>query len=428
MSTIRPSMEPANHLPQLSISERDRRWRAVREKMALRKLDCLLVWSSDIFFGMGIANFRYLTHCGVLGVGGYTIFPLEGSPVVFLGTPNSHMPYHACLGAQSWVEDIRPTPRMEALTTLLKEMGYERASIGLVGFKSTNIAESYTHRAYTELLDQLPYASISDQTALVEEVRLFKSEEEIGMLEESGRLARKCLDAMIDSAGIGVRECELWAEMFRTQVANGGEPHVFILLSSGNLDEEPGVLRRLVHGSAPPIAPTTRRLREGDLVITEFHASYGGYLTAAEFSVFVGDPPRALLDLHEIAVECLNEGFGSFRPGVTLRELLEAIRKPAARAGVDYVELGFHGHGLASPEFPAIVHKPNIDNGVAIRATGSRIGDLELKPGMVFGTNIDIHNPDWKPDVGIMLGDTVLVTENGPRRLVEVPTILPCVR
>jgi Xaa-Pro aminopeptidase len=169
-------------------------------------------------------------------------------------------------------------------------------------------------------------------------------------------------------------------------------------------------------------------LREGDLVITEFHASYGGYLTAAEFSVFVGDPPRALLDLHEIAVECLNEGFGSFRPGVTLRELLEAIRKPAARAGVDYVELGFHGHGLASPEFPAIVHKPNTDIGVAIRATGSRIGDLELKPGMVFGTNIDIHKPGWKPDVGVMLGDTVLVTESGPRRLVEVPTVLPCVR
>ncbi len=47
---------------------------------------------------------------------------------------------------------------------------------------------------------------------------------------------------------------------------------------------------------------------------------------------------------------------------------------------------------------------------------------------MVFGTNIDIHDPRWRSDAGIMFGDTILVTEGAPRRLVGVPTELPCAR
>jgi len=44
---------------------------------------------------------------------------------------------------------------------------------------------------------------------------------------------------------------------------------------------------------------------------------------------------------------------------------------------------------------------------------------------MIFGTNIDIHNPRWKTDVGVMFGDTVQVTSSGGRRLVGIPLDLP---
>jgi hypothetical protein len=44
---------------------------------------------------------------------------------------------------------------------------------------------------------------------------------------------------------------------------------------------------------------------------------------------------------------------------------------------------------------------------------------------MVLGTNIDIHNPRWRTDVGVMLGDTLQVTPQGGRRLVGIPLELP---
>jgi hypothetical protein len=91
------------------------------------------------------------------------------------------------------------------------------------------------------------------------------------------------------------------------------------------------------------------------------------------------------------------------------------MRRPVREAGCSFVELGFHGHGLGSPEFPTVIHasgKGNLD--------GRGIGDMVLEENMVFGLNIDIHNPAWRTDVGVMLGDTVVVTADTPRLLVGV--------
>jgi hypothetical protein len=51
--------------------------------------------------------------------------------------------------------------------------------------------------------------------------------------------------------------------------------------------------------------------------------------------------------------------------------------------------------------------------------------DYVLRESMVFGTNIDLFDPGWKDDVGLMLGDTVVVTPQGGRRLCNVPLELP---
>ena len=88
---------------------------------------------------------------------------------------------------------------------------------------------------------------------------------------------------------------------------------------------------------------------------------------------------------------------------------------------MDYIELGFHGHGLSSPEYPSMAVKTG-------RPEKAGVGSLEIKENMVFATNIDIHDPAWRNDVGIMgPGETVLVTKKGPVKLIGAPASLSIV-
>jgi Xaa-Pro dipeptidase len=47
----------------------------------------------------------------------------------------------------------------------------------------------------------------------------------------------------------------------------------------------------------------------------------------------------------------------------------------------------------------------------------------EFKPGMVFAFNIDLFDPHWKNgETGCVLAETIVVTQEKPRRLHAFPT------
>ena len=403
------------HLPQLSLAERDRRWAGLREAMGRRGLDCLLVWGTDRFYGMGTANLRYLTH--IAAKQGICCFPREGDPLAFVENVHMYHPYGPYLLSQEWMTDVRPVTGMEALAGAVRDLGLARGRIGTVGYGSALRQHIIAYQEYQALEQALPEANLVDATDVLDELRLIKSAEEIGFLERSGRLAAGMVEALLATGRAGARECEVYAEMVRAHIAAGGEPYIFCFFSADPVDDTE---RYLLHARPQPITPTTRPLCAGDLVLAEFHASYGGYLTGVEFSAFVGPPPRELARIHAVAVESLLTGVDRLRPGVPLREVWEAFRRPVEKAGMDYIELGFHGHGLGSPEFPTVVYKPEEPV-----LSGRGLEAFELRAGMVLALNIDVFDPAWRKDVGIMLGNTAVVTEDGPRLLADIPLNFP---
>ncbi len=415
-----PSKAHFGYVPHLSIAERDRRWTELRKRMVLHGLDCLIFYGNDVSWGRGMVNFRYITHfAGAFG--GWAVFPLEGEPVVFSSPPHMNVPYSIYRSLQDWVQDIRPNAGVGSVADYLKQKGLARRRLGVVAYGTPNTTHTLPYHDYVRLTKVLPDALFSDETPLIEEMRLVKSPEEIGFLEKASQIARKKIDAMIEAARPGITEAELWARMIATDISNGGEPQSFNLLTSGNVLEEDEGYKHILHGSEQPGAPTMRPLKNGDVVICEFHTVYGGYMAATEFSVFLGKPPRELVEIHQACIEALEAATKTMKPGNTLRMLWEAMREPAERRGFDFVELGFHGHGLASPEFPSSVYRPG-DGGLA----GPKFSDLPLQENMVLGTNIDIHNPKWRKDVGLQIGDTFHIMSDSPRRLVNIPTEFVC--
>jgi Xaa-Pro aminopeptidase len=289
-----------------------------------------------------------------------------------------------------------------------------------VGFTSTiQTTPTLLDGELRGLTAALPKAELVDFSDALQHMRMVKSEEEIGLMRHAARISRQVLDALVNSARPGATEAEVYAEMIRTQIANGAEPNIFNLLASGPVDHPTEELWHLLHGTDQPTTPTTRPLSEGDLIVTEWHTKFGGYLVHTEYTVHVGERvPQQLLDIWQVSLECLDASRDALRPGVTLREAWEAVRRPCDRAGLDFVELGFHAMGLASPEFPTVIYRPGYGSPAL---DGSRIGDLVLEEGMTFGNNIDLHDPTWKPDVGCMLSDFMVVRDGGAELLVGTP-------
>ena len=347
-------------------------------------------------------------------------FPLVGDPVVWHGVVHMNRPTSMYLSVQEWITDIRTFGGLAPIVDELRSRGLDRSKIGLVGFSSTiQTTPTFLHEDIVNLEKMLPQARLSDASAILQHMRMVKSEEEIEILRGAGKIARKVVDAMINSARPGVTEAELYAEMIRTQIANGGEPNIFNLLASGPVEHPTEELWHLLHGCDQPLTPTTRPLQAGDIVVSEWHTKYGGYRCHTEYTVYLGkQAPKELLDIWAVSVECLQASKEALVAGRTIREAVAIIRKPAERAGLDFVELGFHAMGLASPEFPTVVYREGFGSN---SLNGHNIGDMVLEEGMAFGNNIDLHNSRWKPDVGCMLSDFMVVRPRQAECLIGTP-------
>jgi Xaa-Pro aminopeptidase len=419
----RPTRVPSKHVPQLSTKERDRRWDRARKAMLMAGYDALVFLGNDIYWGMGMANMRYMFQVdSQLGAEG--LFPLSGEPAVWNGVPHMNRPANPYLSLNTWMTDFRTRGGMAAVADELRSRGLERAKLGLVGFSSTiQTTPTLLHQDVLNLKKLLPDADFGDASHLLQDMRMVKSEEEIEILRGAGRIARKVVDAMIEAARPGVPEALVYAEMIKTQIANGGEPNIFNLFSSGPVEHPRNELWHMLHGSEQPIAPTMRPLAEGDLIATEWHTKYGGYRCHTEFSVYLGrKAPKELLNIWNVSVECLEASKEALVAGRTIGESLEIIRKPAVRAGLDWVELGYHAMGTASPEFPTVVYAEGYGSNTL---NGHRIMDMVLEEGMCFGNNIDLHDSRWKPDVGTMLSDFMVVRPKQAECLIGTPTELP---
>lgn len=411
-----------NSLPQLSITERDRRWKAVRNWMAKENIDCILVIGNDLTFGLGMGNFRYLSACAPRH-GGILLFPLNDSPVIFSYPYHMTLPIHPCLLTQSWINEAYEYNDIEQVINVMMERVDSLRKVGLVSGANIIQYENMPYDMYTRIHKLLQGVEVVNASKYLFGLRSIKSEEEISFLRKAGKIHNKVLQAKINTATEGVTEAKVFAAMMGTMLENGAESQGFNLLHSGPING-PGV-KHLLHGLDSNASPSMRLLRKGDTIISENHVSYGGYMTAAELTVCVGQPPKEYQRLYDIGVECLHAALEKLKPGYKLIEAIEAEKAVVKKYGVDWLELGFHGHGLGSPELPEAVFMGSNESKTPKRWKISKEQkEVILEQNMVLGTNIDLFDPAFRPDVGIMFGDCVVVN-NDPELLVNTPQVLP---
>lgn len=386
-----------------SLAERDRRWSLVRVKMAEQGLDGLVLFGMPYNWDAATANARYLCPIGGNAEYNVVVFPAEGDPICMVAVSTMDGYWRI---AQDWVDDVRPRKGTWArsIGDALRESGLASGRIGFDGLPNALDPDGWLPAAvFDELHQLLPEAELTNSEDLMEKVRCIKSPEELSILRTAAAMGDRMLAACGATAAPGVPEAVVYAAMRESMIADGGEEPTLLLWAA---DAAP-----FPH---PFRVPSTRRLAQGDVIITEMHPRYQGYTTHVErtFSV-AADPSREMEHIHEGCVAVFDAGLAAFNAGSSIVTAMKGVEDEMRSRSLDFIELGIHGHGLGSLEYPRFRHHASeVDTGAM-----GRIGD-EFRPGMVFAFNIDLVDPAYMDgQTGAVFAETVVITESGPEVL-----------
>jgi Xaa-Pro dipeptidase len=381
-------------IPQLSIEERDRRYKLVRGEMAKRGIDCLLLPANTGRWEQLQGDSRYLTTIGGFATEVFTVFPREGEVTAYIFNRAAWWKQ-----AQKWVTDVRDGRNQWGQNAVerINEIGLQKGTIGISGLAGLFRAPEgiIPYSSVKAIQDAFPQAKIVNATEMMQEIRAVKSAEEVSMLERSAAIIEKTIEAMVENANPGVSEKELYGAMVHAMLANGGELPTLFFLSAG-----PGL-------SNSSFVPTDYRIQKGDRIIDEIEAKYGGYAAQAVSPVVIGAPDQEYQTMIDISRACFDAILDAMKPGVTFGELFERYRQTVEQEGKGkylWNHPMMHARGLGD-DGPALLGDKDLE----------RFSKIELQSGMTF-----ILKPQVRPAQGKgrgSIGDTVTVTDNGARRL-----------
>ncbi|KUF10981.1 peptidase M24 [Pseudoponticoccus marisrubri] len=226
---------------------------------------------------------------------------------------------------------------------------------------------------------------------LVGALRMIKDKAELAALQASAAVADRAMQAGFAAIRPGLTETQV-AQAMRDSFAEQGAAVAFTLCASGP------------NGAYPHHATGERVLEEGDAIVFDIGAGFGGYPSDITRMAAVGRLPEGYQEVHDVVERAWQAAAAAARPGVKAHAVDDAARKVIADAG--YGEYFVHrtGHGLGLE-----VHEPPY-----LTSSSQTI----LREGMVFSIEPGIYIPGR---FGIRLEDIVILRADG----VEVLSSLP---
>jgi methionyl aminopeptidase len=223
---------------------------------------------------------------------------------------------------------------------------------------------------------------------------IVKSEREIAIMRQAGRIVAIILDILSDKIKPGMKTVELDVLAAREAAERDAVPSFKGYMGYPanlcvSLNDE------IVHG-----IPSGRVIKEGDLVKLDFGVIYQGYQGDAAVTVGVGQISPVAKRLMEATRGALFAGIAEAKDGARLGDISAAIGAYAESYGFSVVrEYTGHGIGREMHEEPQV---PNFG------APG--MGPL-LKKGMTLALEPMVNTGDWR--TGVVPDGWVVYTADG---------------
>lgn len=281
----------------------------------------------------------------------------------------------------------------DELAELIRNRGWGKARIGV-----EMDAHYYTARCHAHLVMGLPGASFSNNGDLVNWARLVKSDAELALMREAGRICSSAMNRAIATMKPGVPQNQVIAEIYHAQTI--GVPGI-----GGDYAAICPLMPVGEGTSTPHLTWSDSPLPANALTMIEIAGSRRGYHAPLTRTIHLGKPPAGIGDVAKAVVEGVDAGLATARPGNTAEAVEAAWQAVLRRHGLKKESRVGYSIGLSYPP----------DWGE--RTVSLRPGDgTELQAGMCFHIQAGLWLQDW----GVAISESFAVTPAGGERLCDV--------
>lgn len=347
-----------------------------------KKLDCTLITNPEDIF--------YLSRCSSGENPGALLIPGSAPPLLIVpeGEAGSLKENKDLPEIRTYLDyDINqkvdvPANLLSQIKEGLRELKTEKEKAGfLLGIEARTLPSLFSREIKREF-GQVEFVDIG---SLLIEMRVIKTPQEIALIKKAAIIAGLGQKTAQENLKEGIREIELYTRIKSAMEVAAGEP----LLVKGDLISGPRTEQ--MGGN-----PTPRKIKEGDLVISDILPKVGGYWADTTRTFVLGNPSPKQKEIIRIVTEALEEGIKSVRPGIKASALDGVVRNFIEKAGYQECFPHHSGHGLGTEHFESPLIIP--------------ANDMELKEGMVFTLEPGIYIPGFG---GVRVEEDVLVTAEG---------------
>jgi Xaa-Pro dipeptidase len=297
----------------------------------------------------------------------------------------NHVPLARNLASDAEVGWGGPSTIATTIEELLRR-GARAGRVGVMGPLPLGYARALESR----------FGAAIDLSSEYARLRLVKSAEELTWFELAARMGDMAIEALRDQIVPGVSERELGAIVEGAYLAHGGVNAIHYFAVNSMDDPQYCVPRQY---------PSTRQVREGDVITTEITANFFEYGAQVLRTFCVGTELNTLYSqLHQVADAAFVSISALLVPGTHAQELVEAGRVIEDAGFTTYDDL-VHGYGggYLAPVLGSLSR------------SNEAVADFVLEENMMLVVQPNVVTTDHQ--AGVQTGECLVVTQNGPRRL-----------
>jgi Xaa-Pro dipeptidase len=274
---------------------------------------------------------------------------------------------------------------LDALVAELDSHGRE----GLVALDERGIAP-----AVRDALRARYGKRILDGAALIDQVRMLKTPEEVRRLARATEAIEAAYEEALRNAHAGMTEFEMALVMDCETMKLGCEP-VFTVIGFGE------------RSALPNAIPSNRRLRPGDIVRFDIGCRADGYYSDIARTAIFGTASNKQREYYDAILEGEERAIEQVRAGVPANQIFDTAVETTRKAGIPHYDRHHVGHGIGLDLY---------DLPLLNRSTVT-----PLEAGMV----LEVETPYYEVGFGgLQVEDTVVVTAYGCERLTRTSSKL----